>query len=328
MEFGLFNLTQYDAAEPPDEVWGTARDIAVRVDELGFDSLWFGEHHVTPEDQYIQAPVALAAAAEATENVTLAAGAMLLPLYNPVHAAELTASIDAVSGGRLWVAAGLGYRDEEFEAFGVEKSDRVARLVEGIMLLRRLWTEDGVSFDGKVHQFEDVTINPKPVQDPGPPILVGGYVDAAGRRAARFGDSWFFGNIASRKEMARQFEVYREAVAEHGREEETFTPPVFREAFVLPDEEEAYDTVRPYLQEKYESYAGWGLDSVDLAGDFRNAGEGRFLIGSPATVLEEIDRYADHGVEHIVARIQFPGMPAEDAMRSIETIADEVLPQL
>lgn len=328
MEFGLFDLTQYDAAEPPDEVWGTAREFAVRADELGFDSLWFGEHHVTPEDQYIQAPIALAAAAEATEDITLGAGAMLLPLYNPVHAAELTASIDVVSDGRLWVAAGLGYRDEEFEAFGVEKSDRVARLVEGIMLLRKLWTEDGVSFDGKVHQFEDVTINPKPVQDPRPPILVGGYVDAAGRRAARFGDSWFFGNIASREEMARQFEMYREAVAEHGREDETFTPPVFREAFVLPDEDEAYDTVRPYLQKKYESYSDWGMDGVDLAGDFRSAAEGRFLVGSPETVLEEIDRYADHGVEHIVVRTQFPGMPAEDAMRSVETIADEVIPQL
>jgi probable F420-dependent oxidoreductase len=328
MEFGLFDLTQYDAAEPSDEVWGTARDIAVLVDELGYDSLWFGEHHVTPDDQYIQSPVALAAAAEATDQVTLGFGAMLLPLYNPVHAAELTASIDAVSGGRLWVAAGLGYRDEEFAAFGVDKSDRVARLVEGVMLLRRLWTEDEVSFEGKVHRFENVTINPKPVQDPRPPILIGGYVDAAARRAARFGDSWFFGNIASREELARQFELYHEAVAEHGREAETFTPPVFREAFVLPDEDEAYDTVRPYLQAKYESYAGWGLDGVDLQGDFRSAAEGRFLVGSPATVLEELERYHELGVEHVVARVQFPGMPAEDARRSIETIADEVIPEL
>lgn len=328
MEFGIFDLTQYDAEESQTEVWQSVRDIAVLVDESGFDSLWFGEHHVTPEDQYIQAPIAMAAAAEATSDVKLGAGAMLLPLHNPVHAAEVTASLDVVSDGRLIVACGLGYRDEEFDVFGVEKSKRVGRLEEGIQVMRRVWTEDNVDYDGRVFQFDDVTINPKPVQDPHPPLLVAGYVDAAAERAARLGDSWYFGNLASREELARQFEVYHEAVEEHSREDETFTPPVMREAYVLPDEDEAYETVKPYLQSKFESYAGWGLDGVDLEGDFRNAAEGRFLIGSPETVLEELERYHELGVEHIIVRIQFPGMPPEDAKRSIETIADEVLPHL
>lgn len=328
MDLGIYDLTQYDAAKSQTEVWQTVRDMAVLVDESGFDSLWFGEHHVTSEDQYIQSPIAMAAAAEVTSNVRLGAGSMLLPLHNPVHAAELAASIDVVSDGRLVLACGLGYRDEEFDVFGVDKSSRVGRLEEGIEVMRRVWTEDHVNYDGRVFQFEDVTINPKPVQDPHPPLLVAGYVDAAGERAARIGDSWYFGNLASREELARQFTVYRDAVAEHGREDETFTPPVMREGYVLPDEDEAFETVKPYLQSKFESYTDWGLDGIDLEGDFRDAAEGRFLVGSPETVLEEIERYHDLGVEEITLRVQFPGMDPADARRSIETIADEVLPHL
>ncbi|MCY4729956.1 LLM class flavin-dependent oxidoreductase [Natronomonas gomsonensis] len=328
MDLGIYDLTQYDAAESQAEVWQVIRDVAILVDESGFDSLWFGEHHVTPEDQYIQAPIALAAAAEVTSNVRLGAGSMLLPLHNPVHAAELAASIDVISDGRLVLACGLGYRDAEFDVFGVDKSTRVGRLEEGIEVMRRVWTEDHVDYDGRMFQFEDVTINPKPVQNPHPPLLVAGYVDAAGERAARIGDSWYFGNLASREELARQFAVYRNAVAEHGREDETFTPPVMREGYVLPDEDEAFETVRPYLQSKFESYAGWGLDGVDIEDDFRDAAESRFLIGSPETVLEQIKRYHDLGVEEITLRVQFPGMDPADARRSIETIADEVLPHL
>lgn len=328
MDFGVLNLTEYDAADPQDDVWAAVREMAELVDESGFDSLWFGEHHVTPDHQYMQNTTALAATAAITSDVTLGAGALLLPLHNPVHIAELGASIDVVSDGRLMLTCGLGYRDAEFEAFGVDKRDRVGRLEEGIEVIRRLWTEDEVSYDGEHVSLDGVTINPKPIASPHPPLMVAGYADAAAKRAARIGDSWYYGNVQSRAELERQLEVYREAVADAGRTEETFAPPIMREAFVLPDEDEAVETVEPYLVDKYSTYEGWGLGDVDIAGNFREASEGRFLIGSPQTVLAELEAYHEAGVEHVVARIQFPGMAPADAKRSLETIADEVLPHL
>lgn len=327
MRLGIYNLTQYDRSVPGTEVWSSVSDLAGLIDEGGFDSLWIGEHHVTDDDHYLQNLPVLAALASETENVTIGAGAFLLPLHNPVHVAELTATIDVISDGRFHLACGLGYRQEEFDVFGVEKSSRVGRLEEGIELIRRLWTEDGVTFDGDHFSVSDVSINPKPTQSPQPSLLVAGYVDAAAERAARIADSWMYGNLADKEELERQFAVYEAAVAEAGREDETFTPPVLREAFVLPDEDEAFETVRPYLQRKFESYAGWGLDGVDFE-DFREASEDRFLIGSPETVLADLEEYAALGVEHVVLRVQYPGMEASTARRCLETISDEVIPEL
>ena len=136
-----------------------------------------------------------------------------------------------------------------------------------------------------------------------------------------------YGNLADKTELERQFDVYEAAVAEADREAECFTPPVLREAFILPDEEEAFDTVRPYLERKFESYAGWGLDGVDFS-DFRAASEDRFIIGSPETVLADLEEYANLGVEHIVLRVQYPGMDAAVAKECLETISDEVIPHL
>lgn len=328
MKLGIYNLTQYDTSVHPNDVWTSVRDLAVLIDESGFDSLWIGEHHVTPDDQYLQNVPVLAALAAETDDVIIGAGAFLLPLHKPVHVAELGATIDAMSDGRFWLACGLGYRDEEFHAFEVEKERRVTRLVDGIKLIRRLWTEDRVSFDGKAFQFEDVTINPKPVQIPSPPLLVAGFADAAGKRAAHLGDSWFFGNLADKDELERQFGLYEDEVEAAGREEECFTPPVLREAFVLPDEEEAFRTVEPHLKRKFESYSGWGLEGTDITEDFRAASEDRFVVGSPETVVEDLEEYADLGVEHVIFRVQYPGMDADTARRCIETIADEVIPRL
>ncbi|WP_227378158.1 LLM class flavin-dependent oxidoreductase [Haladaptatus halobius] len=327
MQLGVFNLTQYEQSIPASEVWSSVHDLTMTIDEGGFDSLWIGEHHVTPDDQYLQNIPVLAALASETENVTIGAGAFLLPLHNPVHVAELAVTIDVMSDGRFQMACGLGYRDEEFDVFGVDKGDRVGRLVEGIQLMKRLWTEDKVSFAGDHFSVSDVTINPKPAQSPHPPLLVAGYVDAAAKRAANIGNSWMYGNLQNKAELKRQFTLYEEAVAEANREDECFTPPVLREAFVLPDGDEAFDTVRPYLQQKFESYAGWGLEGVDFD-DFREASEDRFLIGSPESVLADLEEYADIGVNHVVLRVQYPGMDASTAKECLETISDEVIPHL
>lgn len=327
MRLGVYNLTQYERSVPAAEVWSSVHDLAMLIDEGGFESLWIGEHHVTPDDQYLQNIPVLSALASETENVTIGAGAFLLPLHNPVHVAELAATIDVMSDGRFQMACGLGYREKEFDVFGVDKSERVGRLVEGIQLMRRLWTEDGVTYDGDYVSVEDVSINPKPTQSPHPPLLVAGYVDAAAKRAASIANSWMYGNLADKAELERQFAVYEAAVDEAGRESECFTPPVLREAFVHPDEDEAFETVRPFLQRKFESYAGWGLDGVDFD-DFREASEDRFLIGSPETVLEELEEYAELGVEHIILRVQYPGMDAATTKECLETISDEVIPHL
>lgn len=328
MEIGTSLLTQYDASVDPETAWRHVSELASVVDDGGFNSLWIGEHHVTPEYLYFENGATLAALASETSNVTLGAGALLLPLHNPIQVAEIGATIDVISGGRFQLACGLGYREEEFRAFGVDRESRVRRLETGVDLIRRLWTESGVTVESEFWTVEDVTINPKPVQDPHPPLLVAGYVDAAAKRAANLADSWFYGNVQDKRELERQFGVYEEAVSSAGREEGCYAPPVLREGFVHRDEERAFELVEPYLTAKLESYAEWGLGNVDLDADFREHCRDRFLVGSPETVLAELEEYGDLGVEEVVLRVQYPGMDPAVARTSLETIADEVVPHL
>ena len=115
---------------------------------------------------------------------------ILLPLHNPVEVAEIGAFLDVITGGRFLLGVGLGYRPEEFAIFGVPMAERVSRLVEGVEIIRRLWTEDGVTHHGRHWRLDGVTIRPRSLQRPRPPILVGAQVPAGIARAARIADGW------------------------------------------------------------------------------------------------------------------------------------------
>jgi probable F420-dependent oxidoreductase len=328
MEIGTGLPTQYPAGESPRAAAASIRRIASVVEESGFDSVWVGEHHVTSEFHYFHNVPVLGMLASATESVDIGAGAILLPLHNPVNVAEMGATIDVLSGGRFRAAFGLGYREAEYDAFGVDIADRVGRLEEGIEVVKRLWTDGETSFDGEHYQLSGVETNPRPLQEPAPPVYVAGFVDAACERAGRLGDSWLAGPLVERTELARQMDVYERAVADHDRRDACLPPTVVREGFVLPDGEAAFETVRPYLQDKYESYSAWGLEDADFEEGFREVAADRFLIGSPSDVLEELEAYADLGIENVVFRVHYPGMDVDDVVRCLHTLGDDVLPDV
>src|SRR5690349_706228 len=188
------------------------------AEAAGFDSVWLGEHHNNPILH--PAPlIGLAAISRRTTRVKLGTGVLLLPLYHPVTVAEEAAMVDMISGGRLILGIGAGYAPEEFAAFGYSIKQRGSRLEEAASLLRRLWTEDNVSHSGRHFQVHDVTIRPKPVQQPRPPIWIGAWAEPALDRAARLGDAWLVGPSASLTEIAPCMRVYREASSKAGKGE-------------------------------------------------------------------------------------------------------------
>src|SRR5436189_4253912 len=181
IRFGAFLMPH-----PPDEQFAIAR----RVDALGFDSIWTGDH-VSFHHPLYESLTLLASYIGITSRVKLGVGVYLLALRHPTVAAKITSTLDALSGGRLIFGVGVGGENpKEFEACGIPHQERGARVTEGIDVVRTLWRDSPASFKGRFTQFEGVSIDPKPVQTPAPPIWVGGRSDAALARAGRQGDGW------------------------------------------------------------------------------------------------------------------------------------------
>jgi alkanesulfonate monooxygenase SsuD/methylene tetrahydromethanopterin reductase-like flavin-dependent oxidoreductase (luciferase family) len=267
----------------------------------------------------------LARLAAETGDMRVGAGILLLPLLNPVEVAEHAATLDVVTGGRFVLGVGLGYRAEENAALGVPER-RVGVFREKLDVVRRLLEGEEVTADGHGYRLERARLAPRPVQSPRPPIWMAANGDAAVRRAARLADTWFVNPHASLAEVRRQVSLFR---AERGSEPEEL--PMLREACVAATDEEAIAIARLHLGRKYEAYVDWGQSDVLPPTDTLRQGwdalhAGRFLLGSPETVLAQVEALRTLGVTELVLRVQWPGLPQLDAMRTLELLASEVLP--
>jgi alkanesulfonate monooxygenase SsuD/methylene tetrahydromethanopterin reductase-like flavin-dependent oxidoreductase (luciferase family) len=298
--------------------------------DYGFDELWKGQHFLS--DLVNFQPIPLMARLSGDVPDVGFGTIMLLPLHHPVKAAEYAANLDVLTDGNYTCGVALGYRDVEFESLDIEKSHRVGRLVEGVEAMRLLWTEDEATFEGEYFSFRDVSLNPKPVQPGGPPIWIGANTNRAVERSARLGDAWFINPHAETETIREQIEIYSDALASVGRDPEEVPTPLYREALIAEDLESAIRTAAPHLGEKYNSYVEWGQseamgDTGDLEQEFEDLLEGRFLLGSPDRVRDEIERYRDNlGVDHLVLRMYWPGMDEEDCLRSIRLFGTKVMP--
>ena len=288
--------------------------VAEAADRLGFDSVW-AAHHVTlpyereskypyghsgtevamsPGMQWLDPLVTLALVSAVTDRVRLGTSVLVLPYRNPVNLAAEAAALDVLSDGRFVLGVGAGWMREEFGALGIDAAERGARTDEHIEVLRALWTQDPASFSGRFSSFDGIVLATTPRTEGGPPVWVGGNTDVALRRAARLGDGW------------HGFEVYPEDM--------------------------------PGVRERLARVAGEaGRDPGDLAlsvvrglippgrEDESFIPERRMLGGSAAQIVEELGRYAEHGVEDVVIQVSLLAPLVPEAL---EWVAGEVLPQL
>jgi probable F420-dependent oxidoreductase len=184
------HLPQYGRAAGRDAIVRAAR----RAEELGFAGLWVSDHIVQPAGQGYPSPylfdplVTLTWAATVTERIGLGTSVLVLPQHNPLWLANALASLDALSGGRLTVGAGVGWAEGEFAALGYSFADRGARTDEIVAVLRACWRDDPTSFEGRHYRFSDLRVLPKPAHDI--PIWIGGGSEPAYRRAVALGDGF------------------------------------------------------------------------------------------------------------------------------------------
>jgi probable F420-dependent oxidoreductase len=202
MKFGLGvpALILYPPVMSDWERQATGADIlriARKADQLGFEWVTVPEHIVIPDDhaetmgpRYPEALSAAAVIAGATERVKPLTYVLVLPYRHPVLLAKQIATLDFLSGGRFVLGTAAGHMEGEFEVLGISPRERGARTDEYLRAMKELWTADAPSFEGRFVQFSDLKFEPKPVQKPHPPILIGGNSKAAMRRAATLGDGW------------------------------------------------------------------------------------------------------------------------------------------
>ena len=307
-----------DALTLPDQVrcgmvlGGGTRDevlqLAPALETAGFDSAWVGDH-IAFHIPVIESLTLLSFASAVTQTIQLGTAVYLLPLRHPTTSAKVAASLDVLSGGRLTLGVGVGGEfPPEFEASGVPIEERGPRANEAIEIMRRLWTEDDVVHDGPHFQFGPVSLDPKPLQRGGPPIVVGGRRGPTFRRAGRLGDG-YVSHMCSTEQFARNLAEIREHAAAAGRSGAPFEPMSF--LFTVFDEtyEAAHDRATALLESIYRV-------------PFRDAAAKYCLLGRPEDCLEQMQRFARVGSRHMILSV------LSDHHEAIEIARDGILPEL
>ena len=333
MKFGI-SISGLQQQPRGGDMRETLRDIVrwVRLSrDLGFEYLLCGQHFLAEPYEYLQPLPLLARLAEEAGDMRLGA-TLLLPLHHPVALAELTATVDVITGGRLIVAAGRGYREVEYAAFGVTAAEAASRMVECVHCLRGLWSGEPFTCEGRHYRLREATIGILPVQRPHPELWISANADAAVTRAARLGLPWNINVHADLATIERQVRAYREAARLAGHDPDVLLP-MGRELYCAPTREQALEEAGRYLYDKYQTYASWEQDrALPGAASFRvelaELARDRFIVGSPVECAEELSRYAPLGIGQVHLRMSWPGMPAELSRRSLELFAAEVIPRL
>jgi alkanesulfonate monooxygenase SsuD/methylene tetrahydromethanopterin reductase-like flavin-dependent oxidoreductase (luciferase family) len=296
---------------------------------LGFDFIYQGQHYLTSPYQQLQTmPLLARLSAEAGDMGIVAT--LLVPLHHPVDLAERIATMDVITGGRFILVAALGYRDEEYDAFSVDPKRRVSRYMECLDIMRKLWTEEKVSYCGKHFQLNEAEMVLKPIQKPHPPVWVAANSDAAINRAASNGYTWYVNPHATYGTIDRQIKLYHQSAKIAGVEVPE-NLPMGRELFVHDDKEKAFRDVAPFLGGKYEAYAQWGQDKAlpaeeSFSTSFEELAKDRFIIGDPEDCITEIEKYRSLGIDYGCFRMMWPGMDLKLGIRNIELFSEKVMP--
>jgi probable F420-dependent oxidoreductase len=247
----------------------------------------------------------LAYVAALTNNIRIGTSVIVSNLRQPLQLAKSLSSLDNLSGGRLTVGLGLGTTTKAYSAFGLDPEHRVSRFIEGIGVMKALWTQSSVDFNGKFTQLESISMEPKPVQKPYPPLWFGARVPDAMRRAVKYGDGWMGAGSGTNEDYLKEIAALKDILEAEGRDPATF-PMSKRVYFAIDsDEERGMERMRTWIG----SYYG----NPDLANKWA-------IVGSASVIAEKLAELVGSGATHLMLN------PVIDEMKNLEIIAKEIAP--
>jgi len=298
------------AQEVPD--FRRILDLAERAEALGFDSVWVGDSVLARPR--LEALTTLAAVAARTKRVKLGTAVLLSALRHPVVLANMVANLDLISQGRLILGLGIASKnppvEREFTACGVSFAHRIGIFEEGVTIMRRLWSEPEVTFNGRHFQLQGVRLGLRPLQKPGVPLWLAGGVDNALRRVLRLGDGWF-PYPPSSQVFAKNWERLQALARENGQDAQTLHRCVYTTLNINDDVSQAEKEMRTFL----ESY--YGAPYEKLA---RHQG---LCSGTASSCITWLNEFITAGAQTIVLRFG-----SSDQFGQLERCVRDVLPQL
>ncbi|MGA2409488.1 MAG: LLM class flavin-dependent oxidoreductase [Candidatus Binataceae bacterium] len=329
MRFGLTT----DFRNPPGSSKSTAKvyaeiiELFVWAESLGFDAAYVFEHHFT-DDDYMSSPmVAATAIAARTKTMRIGPDIAILPLYDPVRVAEDGAVLDLISNGRLDFGAGLGYRPEEYAGYGVDISHKGSRANEALQIIRALWQGETVTFHGKHFNVEGAKLSPRPVQQPNPPIWVGGFSRAAARRAARYGDGYIG---PSNRTIYEMYLAELKAAGKDPARARVMGGDLW--LIVAEDPDRTFAAYAPHLLYWFNAYSRWfeGTDTspwphLDNAEELLSRGLVNVVTPEAAVKLIK-DRTAEVPMELYTMMLSPPAIELGMVRDSLELFAQKVMP--
>jgi alkanesulfonate monooxygenase len=286
-------------------------DYGVRVEALGFESVWAWDHillGVAPSFPIHEALTILTAVAARTSRIKVGTGILVLPVRNPVLLAKELATIDHISGGRLILGAAVGWYKREFDSLGAEFTQRGKLMEQGLEILKRLWTEEMVDADYPPYKLRGAVLQPKPVQKPHPPILIGGYVDAVLKRVATKGDGWltYYYTVDSFKRSWAKIRAFAEGA---GRDPAELSATNQLPICVGP-RAKVEAPMKHWLQTEWD-YASWSESTMDSA-----------IMGTPEECVEQLAPHIEAGLDRIIF------VPYRYEAEQVEAIAQQIVPAL
>src|SRR5262245_8229370 len=294
----------------PDGTFDPAglREYLRRAEDLGFASAWTGEQ-VIGSMPHLGPIETMSYAVACTERLRIGCIAFVSSLHNPLQLAKSMATLDQLSRGRLEVGLATGGRTRMFSAFGVDPSSFVGRFNEGLQLMKALWTEPRVTFEGRFWQLNGAAMEPKPFQKPHPPIWFGASHPNALRRAVQNAGGFFGAGSQTTAQFAEQVKIVRQALDEQGRDSATFR--IAKRAYIAVDNDagRARQRIAAALDEQYGYFGIKGLGPVAVS-------------GPPEECLQGLRQVADAGAEMILLN------PLYDDLKQMERLVAEVMPHL
>jgi alkanesulfonate monooxygenase SsuD/methylene tetrahydromethanopterin reductase-like flavin-dependent oxidoreductase (luciferase family) len=307
---------------------------AILAEELGVDSLWVAENHFSPDRQCSSPFVIAGALAGATRRMNIGVFS-ILTFTHPVRIAEDAATLDLMSGGRLMLCFGTGYRPEEFAAFGVAMNGKGARFRECLEVIQKAWagpfTHQGKHFQipqqaaDAPTQASPVTVLPHPLQA-SIPLWMAAFGKVGVKRAARLGFPLLPAPLESVPELQAKYQLYHDTWHEAGRTDEPTTLPLMRIVYVAPQAQTAQAEAEASLMPMFARYRRWGF-LTDVVQDYTSLARDRFIIGDPAQVIDEIQRYREvFGITYLIGRMTLSALPHDHVTRSMRLFWERVAP--
>lgn len=329
MNFGLASLALVSGSDRPLAVQIEEAALVVRkAASVGFDYVSFGQHLLSHPVAWPQPFPLIARLAPEAGKMKLVCQVLLLPMHNPAWIAEEVATLDHICGGRFVLACGLGYRDVELEASGVQKKERAPRMVEALELMSRLWTGEEVTFHGRYYRVTGGRMGFTPLQKPRPPVWIASHSHGAAARAGRLADGCVLSPTVRWEDFRVLAKTYQD---EFHKTERPGKPTLAASRYMIlgKDHHSAIQNYQGSLDRISDRYRSWNMQEptmVPLSLEVMQDGADHVIAGSPAHCIETLQRYEQEtGLEYVA--LTFPGMrnDLQGRLEYLETIGKEVI---